>query len=127
MKVIGLDHYNICGSRTEIDRVIRFYCEILGFTEGYRPSFGIDGSWLYIGEKPLVHLTVVDGGVDTSVATSNLNHIAINCEGLTSFQKAFDARGIDYQLERVAELDITQLFLFDPAGVRLELSFVGEK
>lgn len=127
MRVTALDHFNICGSRTEIEQVIRFYCDILGFTEGYRPGFGIDGSWLYIGEKPFVHLTVVDHGVGAGTATGNLHHVALSCEGLASFQKAFEARGIDYQLARVADLNITQLFVIDPAGVRLELSFVGEQ
>jgi catechol 2,3-dioxygenase-like lactoylglutathione lyase family enzyme len=126
MKVKGLDHYNICGSKPEIDGVIRFYCEIFGFTEGYRPNFGIDGSWLYVGETPLVHLTVVDNDVNAGTATGNLQHIAFSCQGLAAFQRAFDERGIDYKIARVAELDITQLFLLDPAGIPLELSFVGE-
>jgi len=127
MKVRGLDHYNICGSREEINEVRIFYCEVLGFIEGFRPGFGVDGCWLYIGDKPLVHLTVVEKSTGLRTATGKLHHVALSCEGLESFKKVLDKRGIDYQLASVTEMDITQLFFLDPAGVRLELSFVGER
>ena len=53
-----LNHINIFTHN--IDRLIRFYGDILGFKIGYRPPFSIQGSWLYLQENPLIHLVKTD-------------------------------------------------------------------
>lgn len=126
MQVTGLDHYNIVGTADELSRVIAFYTEVLDLTEGYRPGFGVDGAWLYAGDHALLHLTRVDKGPEHR-QTGNFNHVALRCQGLDEILRRLDAREMSYQRVRVEELDVTQIFLVDPSGVRIELSFVGEK
>ena len=126
MQVIGLDHYNICGTEREIEDVRDFYCSVLGFTEGFRPGFGIDGCWLYANGHALLHLTIVEERTGKK-ETGNLHHIALRCQGLEEMVKTLTAHGVTCQRNRVESLDITQLFFHDPAGVRIELSFVGEQ
>ena len=125
MQVIGLDHYNICGTAEEIREVRDFYCKVLGFTEGFRPGFGIDGSWLYTNGHALLHLTIVEDHVEKR-DTGNLHHIALRCQGLEEMARTLTAHGVSYHRDRVESLGITQLFIHDPAGVRIELSFAGE-
>lgn len=126
MRVKKIGHYNLAGSRDVIDNVKKFYLEILGFTEGYRPEFGIEGDWLYIGDDPLIHLTVVagDSGGQALPSTGNLHHVALDCEGLDECRKHLDAKKVAYQVALVPELSMTQLFLHDPAGICIELNFV---
>lgn len=126
MQVIGLDHYNIRGTGKEIEEVKEFYCTVLGFAEGARPGFGIDGYWLYCEHHPLLHLTIVQQGAEER-QTGNLHHIALRCQGLDEMVQRLTAHGVKYQQARVESLDITQIFFRDPAGVRIELSFVGEQ
>ena len=43
-KVASLDHVNILTN--DIDACRRFYIDILGFEEGFRPDFGFPGLWI---------------------------------------------------------------------------------
>ncbi len=126
MRVKQIGHYNLIGSAKVIEDVKKFYIEILGFTKGYRPEFGIEGDWLYIGDAPLIHLTVVEEstGAEIVPSTGRFHHVALDCEGLKECRKLLDAKKIAYQVALVPELDMTQLFLHDPAGICIELNFI---
>lgn len=128
MRVKQIGHYNIEGTAKVIEDVKKFYIENLGFTEGYRPEFGIEGDWLYIGNAPLIHLTVVKEttGAEPAPSTGNLHHVALDCEGFDECRQLLDEKKISYQVALVPELDMTQLFLHDPSGVCIELTFVEE-
>ena len=56
MKVIGLDHYNLCGPRDVLESMRDFYVEVLGLEVGYRPPFGSFGYWLYAADQPVLHV-----------------------------------------------------------------------
>ena len=45
MSVGVLDHYNI--STRKLPETIKFYEDVLGFTNGPRPPFDFPGAWLY--------------------------------------------------------------------------------
>ncbi|MEL6480576.1 MAG: VOC family protein, partial [Pseudomonadota bacterium] len=54
-----LDHVNL---RTgHLDKMIRWYSDVLGLSEGWRPPFAFPGAWLYAGDTPVVHLVAVEG------------------------------------------------------------------
>lgn len=128
MRINKLDHFNIIANAGDIKRVIKFYTELLGFTEGPRPDFGFTGAWLYWGEFPLIHLSVIQGpdlqrpGLDDTT-TGCVHHIAFDCEGLDEFKALLDENGIKYLHTGVPEWNIEQLFLHDPSGTRIELNF----
>ncbi len=120
MPVLGLDHVNIAGSRELIERCRAFYVDILGLTDGPRPSFRSRGHWLYAGDQPVVHLTERDG--DTT-GRSALDHYAFACEGLDDMTGLLRERGIPFTLDPARDSKNAQLFVEDPAGVSLELNF----
>ncbi len=74
----GLNHVNLMTH--DMDRLIRFYGDVLGFKPGYRPPFSVAGSGLYLGEHALIHL------VQTSAPVRNddpaVNHFALTGDGL---------------------------------------------
>ena len=58
MKIKQLDHINL---RTPaLDRMVAFYCEVLGFEKGARPPFDFGGAWLYCGTQAAIHLVEID-------------------------------------------------------------------
>ncbi len=128
MRINKLDHFNIIANSGDIERVIKFYTELLGFTEGPRPDFGFSGAWLYQGEFPLIHLSVAQGpdlqqpGLDDTT-TGCVHHIAFDCEGLEEFKVLLDENKIEYHHTGVPQWNIEQLFLHDPSGTRIELNF----
>jgi catechol 2,3-dioxygenase-like lactoylglutathione lyase family enzyme len=127
MGVRGLDHFNITAPADLIERVRDFYVEVIGLSEGSRPDFMSRGFWLYAGSEPLVHLSASGpaGGAEAE-ARGHFNHVAFSCEGLGEFVERLERAGVEYEVDEVASLDQTQLFLRDPAGVGVELNFTGE-
>jgi len=121
-----IDHINIKAPGGLLEQVRRFYCEVLGLQEGFRPAFSSAGHWLYAGDQPLVHLSA-GSGAPVAGAAAHLDHVAFRASGLQDFLRRLDERGIDYRSSYIAELDLTQLFLQDPAGIGLEVNFDGER
>ncbi len=131
MKISHMDHFNLYGSRATMEEAKAFYIDVLGFTEGFRPDFGIEGNWLYWGELPLVHLTVTSEKIENKRSqasqTGPIHHVALRCEGLTGFRTMLKEKNIAYEVGNVPELNLTQLFIHDPLGVCIELNFCDGK
>ena len=54
MKILGLDHYNLCAPRELLEELREFYTDTVGLTVGYRPPFDSAGYWLYAGEQAVL-------------------------------------------------------------------------
>jgi len=127
MEVKHLDHFNIRAPKAELEKVKQFYIDVLGFEEGFRPSsISGPGQWLYAGSSAIVHLSE-DESQTARKEKDFLDHIALRCEGVNEFAKKLDDLSIRYRPAYIREIDLTQLFFNDPAGVTLELNFEGEK
>ena len=120
-----LDHINIRASAALLEKVREFYCEVFGLREGFRPKFVGEGYWLYAEERALVHLSLAPGLTEPG-ARGALDHVAFRAEGLDAFVSRLDRLGLYYRSSRVPELQLTQLFFDDPAGMRLEVNFTDE-
>ena len=124
MSVIGFDHYNLCAPRELLESLRHFYTEVVGLTDGYRPPFKSFGYWLYAGEHAVLHLSeAAQNSTPTPPGEPSFNHAAFRCSGLQKFEKKLAQNGIDYTTARVPDVEIVQLFLSDPAGNGVELSF----
>lgn len=126
MTVLRLGHVNLRASADTIERLRRFYVDVIGLREGPRPRFrsGSSGHWLYAGEHDVIHLRV-DAHREHEAPRGALDHFALLCnrEDLAATRARLDSRGIEYAVDEVEETGQTQLFLRDPSGVGLELTF----
>jgi catechol 2,3-dioxygenase-like lactoylglutathione lyase family enzyme len=124
--VRGLAHANIRAPEAMIERLRRFYIDLIGLRQGPRPAFrsGSRGYWLYAGETDVLHLTVTGAGDAEPQATGFLDHLAFACTDLAATRARLDAAGLAYELDAVDELSQVQLFLTDPCGLDIELNFV---
>ncbi|RDI97888.1 diguanylate cyclase [Dyella solisilvae] len=121
MGVRGLDHINLRAPATLIERLRRFYIDVIGLSEGPRPAVRSRGHWLYAGAHPLVHLTIADEGDGAAMPTGWIAHYAMACNDLTGMRARLDQARVPYRVGGSPEQ--VQLFLLDPAGVTLELNF----
>ena len=124
MAIDSIHHMSITASQQLIDQVAMFYKDILGLTEGYRPDFGIPGNWLYKDKHPLVHLLALDTEPGSN---GHFDHIAFLCTDLSAMVEKLISHDVEYSVFEMAELNQTQLFITDPAGIKVELNFPGEK
>ena len=58
MPVGMVDHFNIVISPSQVEDTLRFYKDVLGLKEGFRPTFGRPGWWLYAGDHPVLHISL---------------------------------------------------------------------
>lgn len=132
MPIERMEHYLVLSD--DIDATKRFYCEVLGMREGFRPDLGFPGYWLYVGETPCIHIAEWETyavwtkqvGVPISTrapATGPLDHIAFNATGYDELAEKLDALGIVVGRNLLDEIGLRQLYIRDPNGLVIELNF----
>jgi catechol 2,3-dioxygenase-like lactoylglutathione lyase family enzyme len=137
MPVTKLAHYSI--RTTDLDKSRRFYTQVLGFREGFRPPFNFPGIWLYNGsdesEFGVVHIIGIDpndpnGLVEylgdkalPETGTGTVDHIAFLATGLLDFCATLRREGYEWRDRTVPSLGLHQVFVEDPSGVTIEMNF----
>jgi catechol 2,3-dioxygenase-like lactoylglutathione lyase family enzyme len=132
MALDSLDHFFIYATDLEASR--RFYEQALGLEVGYRPPFGFDGYWLYLGGRPVVHLGTGESSPELqfylgerasgqTAHTGALDHIAFRGKDFPNYRAHLDELGITYRHRVVPDMHLDQLFIKDPDGLTLELNF----
>lgn len=120
MTVAAIDHYTILTA--DLDATRRFYCGLLGLSEGPRPPFDFPGAWLYAGGQPVVH--VIAGREFSTNGTGAVDHVAFKAEGdPDELLKKLKDEGYGVSSRIVPRSKIRQLFCRDPSGVQVELNF----
>ncbi len=138
MSIAKLAHYSIRSTQLEASR--KFYVEVLGLREGFRPPFDFPGHWLYRGgdeaEFGVVHLIGVDKddpqglddylgakGEDTLHGSAAVDHLAFLATNLPDMHRRLDEAGCVFRERTVPSLGLHQVFVEDPSGVIIELNY----
>lgn len=120
-----LHHVNIKAPEELLRECRDFYRDVLGFEEGPRPPFQSRGYWLYADGQAIIHLTE-DASRSATDLPSRFDHFALACSGLEAYEARLAILGVEVRRTEVPGTSDAQLFLHDPAGVRIELHFAGE-
>lgn len=123
MHVERLDHVNVRTHDLEATRA--FYTEVIGLQSGERPAFGFAGLWLYAGEIPVIHVTGLEVGDARDDGTGSIDHVAFRVEGLEAMRERVRRLRIDATESIVPRNGDLQIFLRDPNGVKIELTFAA--
>ena len=138
MPIAKLAHFSV--RTTDLDASRRFYTEVLGFKEGFRPAFKFPGAWLYLGgdegDYGIVHIIGIDrndpqglvdylGGKDESSlhGSAAVDHLAFLATDLQGMRATLRREGVSFRERTVPDLGLHQLFVEDPSGVTIELNF----
>ncbi len=120
MKIRKLDHYNLWSFKR--DETLTFYCEVLGLEDGahLRPPSSSPGTWLLVDGHPAVHINFTEDTGNTGTGT--IDHIAFDASNASEFENSFTKHGITFKKVDRPEIGLTQLFVTDPNGVKIELN-----
>lgn len=138
MPINKLAHFSVRTTALEASR--RFYCEVLGFREGFRPPFRFPGAWLYRGDDEadfgVVHLIGIDRddpqglreylgdkSEDRLHGSAAVDHLAFLATDLPAMLGRLRNFGLEYRERTVPSLGLHQVFVEDPSGVTIELNF----
>lgn len=119
--VHGLHHFTLRCDAADLDALRDFYGQALGLQPGPRPQLRFSGHWLYAGAQPVVHLYA--SGRAPSPEAVALDHISFRASGLAGMRQHFDALGIAFTEAPVPGWALHQLFIRDPLGLKIELTF----
>ncbi len=123
MTAQAMNHFTILAE--DLAATCDFYRDLLGLTEGYRPSMGFPGAWLYAGEVAVLHVVVKNPLPKQRAGV--LDHMAFTATDLPGTVAKLKRRGIAYNLGRQVETGTWQLFLHDPNGAKVELDFGADE
>lgn len=134
MSISGLDHFNL---RPEnLDGMRDFFVDVIGLTEGDRPSFKFSGYWLYgdEGSGAVVHLVgrdrernyVSGHGADDSSGTGVVDHLAFRGGDAEGLLARLDEQGVEYTKRELPNGAAKQIFVKGPEGVVVEVVFPVE-
>ena len=121
-----LDHVTLVAPDCEDMR--QFFVDVAGMTEGPRPPFGIDGYWLYLDGRPVIHLIGSGARSDSSSngrLATRIDHLALRVQTSEEWQALLDrlrVNGIPYQTGDVPISRERQLFV--QLGTSVVVEFV---
>jgi len=122
MSVSGLNHYTIRCTPDELPALHDFYTRCVKLEAGARPVMPAPGYWLYSEGKPIVHLYAA---LEQSAAgpTAALDHISFRAHGLDETRAHLKEQNVAFEEFPIPDWPIHQLFLRDPFGLKIELTF----
>jgi catechol 2,3-dioxygenase-like lactoylglutathione lyase family enzyme len=128
MQVTGLFHVAI--KTNDLDATVKFYTDVLGMKLVHRPDFGFPGAWIAAGDDvPIIHIyaggpALVDG--KTPYGTGSLDHVSLTIKGWDECLDRVKRLGYDWRASIVPGTTLWQIFVHDPSGVMMELTFDGK-
>ena len=131
MPVTQLEHYLVLTDDLELTR--DFYAVALGMRVGPRPALGFPGYWLYLGEVPCIHIAEwnsyrehsTEQGISVTTRASGtgaFDHVAFNATDCRELMARITAYGAAFKVNEVPAAGLTQLFLNDPNGIKVEIN-----
>ena len=121
-QVASLDHVNIMTN--DLDGCRKFYIDVLGFEEGYRPDFDFPGLWVYVGGAPVVHF--IETKIKQPSNSGTIDHVAFRARNYDKFTENLKEHKVKYTNKAVPGMELYQVFCTDPNGIKVELNFEGQ-
>jgi catechol 2,3-dioxygenase-like lactoylglutathione lyase family enzyme len=114
----------------DLEATVGFYTEVLGMIVADRPPIGFPGAWLkpaQAGADATIHIYAGDAARESDgsvqMGTGAIDHVSVVCQGYDEFRARFETFGLPYRENLVPATPLWQLFIYDPNGVQLELTF----
>ena len=127
MELENLNHFTLRVAPDALPALRDFYVRVLGLREGARPDFPFPGHWFYAGDGPIVHLAgnapANEAAPPANQPTGRFNHISFWTRGLKTTREHLSAHGVSWQEAPVPGVPLHQVFLRDPIGLLIELTF----
>ncbi|MEP7294654.1 MAG: VOC family protein [Burkholderiales bacterium] len=122
--------FHLAIKTADLDATVRFYTEVLGLQVADRPPIGFPGAWLkpaQAGADAIIHIYAGDAAKESDgtvqAGSGAIDHVSMVCNGYGDFKARFEKFDLPYRENLVPGTPLWQLFVHDPNGIQLELTF----
>jgi catechol 2,3-dioxygenase-like lactoylglutathione lyase family enzyme len=122
MSTSGLNHFTIRCKPDDLPMLVDFYGKVLDLQTGERPTMPRPGYWLYNEGRPIVHLYASLDERECG-ATGALDHISFGSSGVEATRARLRDAGVPFDEFPLPGTAIHQIFVRDPLGIKIELTF----
>jgi catechol 2,3-dioxygenase-like lactoylglutathione lyase family enzyme len=124
--------FHVAIKTNDLEKTVRFYTEVLGLHSVARPDFGYPGAWLAApGGAAIIHIYAGGPALGTAgrapSGTGAIDHVSITATDFHGFIERFKKHGLEWREFNVRGAGLWQLFVYDPSGVQLEITFEAAK
>ena len=119
--MISLNHINIHADDLEAARDF-LLAALPELKQGFRPPFDFKGYWLYLEDKPIIHMQNRGAGMG---GRGWIDHLAFAPFDFDTEKARLDAGGLTYTEAGIPGGPIRQLFVTGPEGLKIELQCPG--
>ena len=117
----SLDHITVITK--DLKKTKDFYVNILGMNIDYdRPPFKFDGIWLSLNKRAVVHVVVKEEHIIDENLLPTLDHVAFRAKDMKNIKLNLKKNSISYEEKVTPDNKISQIFLKDPNGIKIEIS-----
>ena len=117
----SLDHITVITK--DLKKTKDFYVNILGMNIDYnRPPFKFEGIWLSLNNRAVVHIVVKNEHVINENLLPTLDHVAFRAKDMKKIKLNLKKNSISYEEKVTPDNKISQIFLKDPNGIKIEIS-----
>ncbi len=122
--------FHIAFKTPDLEATRRFYTEILGMELAARPKLDFPGIWIKCptpGGDAIFHVYAghaaknADGSYPSG--TGAIDHVAVTAHGFYEIRDKLKAAGLPWRENLIPGLPLWQIFVYDPSGIQLELTF----
>jgi catechol 2,3-dioxygenase-like lactoylglutathione lyase family enzyme len=112
-----------------LEASVNFYTRVLGMTIAQRPDVGFPGAWLQPapGTAATIHLysgaAAEEPGGHVLLGAGAIDHLSILCQGYHECRQRLEDTGLPFREHLIPAAGLWQIFVHDPSGVLLELTF----
>jgi lactoylglutathione lyase len=136
---MNIEIHHVLVRTTHLKNMSQFLTQTVGLKEGFRPPFNFPGAWLYVDDKPLIHLVEINSyekdqsnylGKQSSVAEIGMgavDHIAFSGGNYPQLIERLKQQHIEYFERTVPLMGEHQVFAEGPDGLRLEMLFKADE
>jgi catechol 2,3-dioxygenase-like lactoylglutathione lyase family enzyme len=116
MKLTQLNHVAL--HVADVERSVRFYCDVLRLEPLARPAFSFPGAWFRLGADQELHL--IGDRKDEVNSHHRGNHYALMVDDIDAWERHLDEMDVERLPRRTRPDGAYQVFLKDPDGHFIE-------
>lgn len=122
--------FHVAIKTADLDATVDFYNRVLGLVTYRRPSFDFQGAWLapaVAGSDAILHVYAGDAARsaagDFEIGTAAVDHVSLCAHGYDDMRRRLRQLDLPHRQNVVPNLPFWQLFVYDPNGVLIELTY----